>query len=155
MNDQHEKEEGELSTSNEGPQFYQEITAPILGLRGGAGDDDGNERKSKKLEDDERVPALIWYLAGNKGPPPTGKQLRDRRGKEKAYVQRKQAEADARREERQAKSKARREAIPGGLWRYMFGKNERTKVKLRGDEEGTDKEVANDGDPDPPAAESE
>lgn len=37
----------------------------------------------------------------------------------------------------------------------MFGKNERTKVKLRGDEEGTEKEVADGGDPDPPAGGSE
>ena len=141
MNDRYESEVGEPSTSNESPLFDEETSALVLGLRGGAGDEGGNER----LEDDERVPALIWYLAGNKGPPPTGKQLRDRRDKEKAYVKRKQAEAEARKEERQA---------TGGLWRYMFGGKERIKVKLRGDEEDTDKEVADGGAPEPPGGES-
>ena len=77
VNDQHEREVRELSTSNESPLFDQDTPAPILGLRGGAGDDDRNERKSKRLEDDERVPALVWYLAGNKGPQQTVKQLPD------------------------------------------------------------------------------
>ena len=146
VNDRYECKVGEPSASNESPLFDEETSALVLRLRGGAVDEGGNERISIRLEDDEQVPALIWYLAGNKGPPPTGKQLRDRRDKENAYVKRKQAEADARKAERQA---------AGGLWRYMFGRKERTKVKLRGDEEDTDKEVADGGGPDPPAGESE
>lgn len=48
--------------------------SPRLNLRGGAG--------SKRLDDDERVPKVIWYLAGGVGRAPTGKGLRE--WKEKA-----------------------------------------------------------------------
>jgi len=48
--------------------------SPLLNLRGGAG--------SKRLDDDERVPKVIWYLAGGVGRAPTGKGLRE--WKEKA-----------------------------------------------------------------------
>ena len=75
---------------------------PVLRLRGGADADGGNGRKSKRLGDDEHVPRLIWYFSGGTGSPPTGKQLRDRRQKEREYVQRKEAEAQAKKEERKA-----------------------------------------------------
>lgn len=129
---------------------------PILKLRGGGGsvNEDGKDTKLKRLEDDERVPALIWYFAGNKGPPPTGKQLRDRREKEKAYIERKQAGADARKEERQAKWKGRKAAVPGSFWKNPF-RRKKKRVKLRADEEGKDKEVVDEPEPAPGASEAE
>ena len=154
--DIHEDEVGFPSTTEQSSLHDEKAPSPILKLRGGAGsaNGDGKDTKSKRLEDDERVPALVWYFAGNKGPPPTGKQLRARRAKERGYIQRKQAEANLKKEERQAK-KARKDAIPGSLWKNPFGKKKKT-VKLRGDEEGKDKEVADgNGEPEPDPGETE
>lgn len=137
--------------------------ATILKLRGGAGSVDG--RKSARLEDDERVPAAIWYFAGKTGPPPTGKQLRDRRLKEETYVQRKRAEAEARREARKAEGESRKAGVKAegkekekmggdvGVWSKLFGKKKK-KVKTRGDEETKAKESTGDGGGEPGSTEA-
>ncbi|KAL8794613.1 MAG: hypothetical protein Q9195_002809 [Heterodermia aff. obscurata] len=123
-------------------QHDEENSFPILKLRGGAG-----AGKSARLDDDARVPAAVWFLAGRTGPPPTGRQLRDRRAKEEAYVQRKRAEAEAQREAKKAKRDMKKAGVKikdeaegekrgsnrGGFWKKMFGKKKTE--KRRGDEE--------------------
>ncbi|CAF9903974.1 MAG: hypothetical protein HETSPECPRED_003281 [Heterodermia speciosa] len=125
-----------------GFEHDEENPAPVLRLRGGAGG--GNSRKSMRLEDDARVPAGVWFLAGRMGPPPTGKELRDRRAKEEAYLQRTRAEAEAQREARKAKREHKKSegkgkgkgGKKGGFWKNMFGKKKKKKNdKTRGDEE--------------------
>lgn len=48
---------------------------PELRLRGGA--------SKKRLGDDERVPRLTWYFAGGVGKPPTGRELREWKRKDR------------------------------------------------------------------------
>ena len=142
---------------DQGSSQHEENSFPTLKLRGGAGGP-ADGRKSSKLEDDARVPAAVWFLAGKVGPPPTGKQLRDRRAKEEAYVQRKQAEAEALREARKAKRELKKAGVKiegegegkgkgvgrGGLWKNMFGKKKKKTEKTRGDEEAKEKGGASD-----------
>ena len=131
----------------ESSQHDDENSCPVLKLRGGAGPANGG-KKSARLDDDARVPAAVWFLAGRMGPPPTGKQLRDRRAKEEDYVQRKQAENKAQREAKKAKKELKKAGVKiegegqekgsgsGGLWKKMFGKKKKKKTeKKRGDEE--------------------
>lgn len=120
----------------------------VLGLRGGG--DPAEGRKSARLADDARVPAAMWYFAGGRGPPPTGKQLRDRKAKQEAYVQRKREEGEAKKAAREAARELKkagvkiedggngRKGAAFGGWRTFLGK--RTKAKTRGDEETKDKE---------------
>lgn len=145
------------AVDDEGSFQHEENSFPTLKLRGGAGGP-ANGRKSWRLEDDARVPAAVWFLAGKVGPPPTGKQLRDRRAKEEAYVQRKQAEAEALREARKAKRELKKAGVKiegegegkgkgidrGGLWKQMFGKKKKKTEKTRGDEEAKEGEGASD-----------
>ena len=132
-------------------QHDEQNSFPTLRLRGGAGS--AKDRKSARLEDNQRVPAGVWFFAGKMGPPPTGEQLRKRKAKEEAYVERMREEAEALREARKAKSGSQKEGEgkgkgKGGLWKSMFGKKKTTE-KTRGDEESKrrdeeEKEVADE-----------
>lgn len=66
--------------------------SPRLHLRGGAW-------PRRRLGDDERVPATLWWFAGGMGKPPTGKQLRAMK-KRKREMERKRQEARAARRQR-------------------------------------------------------
>ena len=78
------------------------------------GDEADNKKKSQRLEDDERVPGLVWFFAGGTGMPPTGKQLRERKAMEEEYVARQRGEVV----ERVPRREARRgvaEEVAGGI----------------------------------------
>ena len=126
-------------------QQNNEISEIVLKLRGGG--DGADRRKSKRLADDERVPATTWYFAGGRGPPPTGKQLRDRKAKGEAYIQRKRDGGEAKKAARELKEAGvkiegggndKRNSAFAGL-RRIFGQKKK-KAKTRGDEENKDKE---------------
>ena len=149
-------DEEESFQFDQGSSQHEESSFPILKLRGGAG-----AAKSKRLDDDERVPPAVWFFAGKMGPPPTGKQLRDRREKEEAYVERKREERKAKRELKKAGAKLEDDGEGkekgsgrGGFWKKMFAKKKTDKT--RGDEEkkrdvttdASEKEVAEDSDED-------
>ena len=119
----------------------EENSSPALKLRGGGGT--ANGRKSSRLADDARVPASVWFFAGKMGPPQTGKELRDRRAKEEAYVKRMQAEREARKAQRKKKAGAKikgggegkkKGSGGGGFWKKMFGKKKKS-TKTRGEAE--------------------
>ena len=142
---------------DQGCSQHEENSIPVLKLRGGAG-----AAKSKRLDDDARVPPAVWFFAGKMGPRPTGKQLRDRREKEEAYVERMRAERNAKRELKKAGAKLEDDGEGkekgrgrGGFWKKMFAKKKTDKT--RGDEEkkrkgvtaeSEEKEVAGDSDED-------
>ncbi|KAF2238945.1 hypothetical protein EV356DRAFT_224541 [Viridothelium virens] len=64
---------------NQSKQTFSPSSSPTTGkktsgfehmvfLRGGG--------PTRRLEDDERAPAVLWWFAGGKGRPPTGEELR-------------------------------------------------------------------------------
>ena len=67
-----------------------------------------DEKKSKRLDDDEHVPGLVWFFAGGTGMPPTGKQLRDKKGREEEYVARRRGEEVEDKEPRRVTREERR-----------------------------------------------
>ena len=92
---------------------------PRVNLRGGAG--------AKRLDDDERVPKMIWFFAGGVGRAPTGKGLRDwkekaqqterSRTKEKVGFWRKMGVGIGRRGKKQKqKNKGERKEGTDGAW---------------------------------------
>lgn len=135
-------------TDGEDTQQNSGILETVPKLRGGG--DGADRRKSGRLADDKRVPGVMWYFAGGRGPPPTGKQLRERKAKQEAYVQRKRDGGEAKKAGKEAarelkkagvkiegEGNGRKDAAFGG-WRTIFG--QKTKAKTRRDEENKDKE---------------
>lgn len=129
-------------------QRNHEVSDTVLKLRGGGDGADG--RKFHRFADNERVPAVMWYFAGGTGPPPTGKQLRERKANREAYVQRKREAGEAKKAGKEAarelkkagvkiegEGNGRRDAAFGG-WGKIFG--QKKKSKTRGNEENKDKE---------------
>ncbi|KAG7007309.1 oligouridylate-binding protein 1 [Physcia stellaris] len=135
-------------TDREDIEYDNEVSGTVLKLRGGG--DRADRRKSDRFADNERVPRVMWYFAGGTGPPPTGKQLRERKAKREAYVQRKREGEEAKKAGKEAarelkkagvkiegEGNGRRDASFGG-WGKIFG--QKKKSKTRGNEENKDKE---------------
>ncbi|KAK2828975.1 hypothetical protein FQN49_007219 [Arthroderma sp. PD_2] len=68
---------------------WTESVEEMLHLRGGCGGWMRKKGKMRRLEDDEEVPPMIWWLAGGRPghPLPTGKRLTEWRAKSKGQWQ--------------------------------------------------------------------